>query len=167
MRLAMPAFYHHPPLVRITCSSHSKRQNLRQRHYKWTGTGLAAEGFVGSLGEGAGSLQVGGIGGVVPICEVSNEVEQGGADVFVGVEVSSIVAGGLNLGQALGAGEVAGAVRPRLHLGAGDIAEGGRAEWVGRVRPEGGTDDGATGGEGTARPPDVERGDVAVADALL
>ena len=42
-----------------------------------------------------------------------------------------------------------------------------RAIVLNRVGPEGGTDHGPAGGQRPSRPPDVEGGDVAVADGLL
>lgn len=122
---------------------------------------------MGGLGERAAGLQVAGVGRVVPVGEVGDEVEEGEADVFEVIEVGGVLAGMLDTRQALRAGEVAVMVGPGLHLVAGEGAEGRRAERVGGVGPERGADDGATGGEGAARPPDVKGGDVAVADALL
>jgi len=121
-------------------------------HHERPGARLAAEGNVGGPGQGPGGREVALVGGVVPVRKVGDEVQERPPEHR---EVGEIVVGRIKR------------IPEPVHLLRGGDDELLRAERVGRVRPERRAEHRPAGGERPARPPDVERGDVAVADGFL
>jgi hypothetical protein len=104
------------------------------------------------VGESAGGLQVPLVCGVVPVREVCDEIQQCFTQRHWIVKVQIAPANGI----------------PETgHDGFGVFTELRGAVFLGRVGPEGSAENCPAGGQRPARPPDVQRGDVTVADGLL
>lgn len=113
---------------------------------------VAAKGLVGGLHQRAGGGEVHAVGAVVPVGEVADELQQRVPQVLGVVPVPALAAH---------------RVTKRLEFALRRVAKRGRAQRVGGVGPERGEDDRATRGQRPTRPPQVQRGDVPVAEGLL